>query len=151
MLICISNRSIQPGERNRVLRSTSLSTAVRLSWLATLRHTNVLVFYQTSRRSLLLCSPALWREVPGYSTGLEVAYTDENSLPFPIYLQVNSLICQDDGRFEVLTAVLLKTQIFWDVIPCRLVNTVHDKFFSHYLTVTMKALRTFETSVTKST
>ena len=31
----------------------------------------------------------------------------------------------NDGIFEVLTAVLLKTDVYCDVTPCRLVNTGH--------------------------
>jgi hypothetical protein len=53
-------------------------------------------------------------------------------------------------RFEVLTAMWLMIQIFWDVMLCRLVVTdvsegCNTFNLSNYLTMKMKALQTYKT------
>jgi len=48
----------------------------------------------------------------GFRPHSKLGYTDE---------------MRNKGRFKVLTAVLMKIQVFWDVAPCRLVN--NNRYF----------------------
>ena len=53
------------------------------------------------------------------------------------------------ARYEVVTVVLIKIKVFWDITPCQLLNTgVLKQVKMNGLAVKMKALLSFKTVTT---
>lgn len=84
--------------------------------------------------------------------------TYSNNTTMSLHIRIKNQ--DNNATSEVLTVVLIKIQVFWDVTPCGLVNNRSYRRFEHAyrlplqgqavqnVTLKSKAERSFETSVT---